>query len=154
MNLFWAFFYNSIGIPIAAGIFFLSLGWKLSPMLGATAMSLSSVCVVTNALRLRKFKGIEKDYEKNKLTENCNINCKVENNKKESIKMKIINIDGMACNHCKMSVEKALNSIEGITNVEVSLENKNAKIECSEEISNDKIKEVIEEAGFTVIEIN
>lgn len=144
MNLFWAFFYNCIGIPIACGVFYLGLGFKLNPMFGALAMSLSSVCVVTNALRLKNFKP--------KFKLNLNKNMK---NKKEEIKMytKTINIEGMQCNHCKMSVEKVLNSIEGITKVNVSLENKNAKIEANKEIDDNKIKEVIEEAGFKVKEI-
>lgn len=133
MNLFWAFFYNAIGIPLAAGVFYKALGWTLSPMIGAAAMSLSSVCVVSNALRLRKFKTNYK--EENKMNK------------------KIISIEGMSCNHCKMSVEKALNSLEGVAKVEVSLENQNAIIESSINVENSKIEEVITEAGFEVKEI-
>ena len=136
MNLFWAFFYNCIGIPIAAGVFYKQLGVKLSPMIGAAAMSLSSVCVVTNALRLKKFRSNFKE------------------DKKVVMNTKTIYIQGMQCNHCKMSVEKALNSIEGVTKVEVSLENKKALIESNREIENSKIIEVIQEAGFIVKNID
>ncbi len=134
MNLFWAFFYNAIGIPVAAGVFYSSFGFKLSPMIGAVAMSLSSVCVVTNALRLNKFRP---DFKE----------------KKNKMITKIIYIEGMQCNHCKMSVEKALDKLEGINKVEVNLENKNAVIELEKKIDNNKIKEVIKEAGFEVKDI-
>lgn len=137
MNLFWAFFYNMLGIPIACGIFYTSFGLKLSPMLGAAAMSLSSVCVVTNALRLKRIKLRKKEEVTQKMSE----------------KTKKIIIEGMHCNHCKMTVEKALGSLGGVTNVDVNLEQKEATITINSEVEEGKIKEVIEEEGFEVKEI-
>ena len=134
MNLFWAFFYNIIGIPVAAGVLFNKFGVSLNPMIGAAAMSLSSFCVVTNALRLRKF---EIDFGEEKIKMNT----------------KTIKIEGMHCNHCKMSVEKILNSVEEVAKVTVNLEEKNAIIEFNGEIDNAKIKAMIEEEGFEVIGI-
>lgn len=165
LSLFWAFIYNIIGIPVAAGLFYPMFGLKLNPMLGAVAMSLSSVCVVTNALRLRRFKNknLEKiavkkfsdddmdiiKNEMNKMVEE--LKTKVE--KKENNIMKTIKINGMACNHCKMTVEKVLNAIDGVEKAEVNLENKEAIVTLSKEIENEVFKAVIEDAGFEFVEI-
>ena len=148
INLFWAFFYNIIGIPIAAGVFYLSRGLRLCPMIGGAAMSLCSVCVVTNALTLNLFK--TKKYSE------LSNQKQLGNESKEGDKdmyIKKISIDGMQCNHCKMTVEKVLSALEGTTKVEVNLENKVAVLESQIEMDENKIREVIEEAGFVVIEI-
>lgn len=137
MNLFWAFFYNIIGIPIACGIFYSSFELKLNPMLGALAMSLSSVCVVTNALRLKRFK------PKNVIG----------GDKKMSGYIKTIKIEGMSCNHCKMAVEKVLKDISGVKKVTVDLGKKQAIIEADRNIDDKKIKEVIKDEGYEVKEI-
>ena len=137
MNLFWAFFYNSVGIFIASGILYPKFGITLSPMIGALAMSLSSVCVVTNALRINKFKV---KYEEERKME-------------KKIYEKNVYIEGMSCNHCKMSVEKALKGIDGVENVAVKLDDKKASITSTKSINNDKIKKVIEDIGFEVKDI-
>lgn len=140
MSLFWAFFYNIIGIPVAAGVFYLSFGLKLNPMIGAAAMSLSSVCVVLNALRLKKFKSnsLENKIANEKL------------GKEEKKIMKKLIVDGMSCNHCKMSVEKALKEINGVEEVDVNLKTKEVVISSNKKIDNKVIEEIIKEAGFEV----
>ncbi len=155
LSLFWAFIYNIIGIPVAAGIFYPMFGLKLNPMFGALAMSLSSVCVVTNALRLRKFKSNNLNNNIVIIDSQKDVNKEVKTikNEEENRTMKTIKINGMACNHCKMTVEKVLNAIDGVEKVEVNLENKEAVITLSKEIENDVFKSVIEDAGFEFVEI-
>lgn len=136
LSLFWAFIYNIIGIPIAAGLLYNVNGLKLSPMIGAAAMSLSSFCVVSNALRLRFFKPrktVNKDEEKDN--------------------MKTVYVEGMMCEHCKARVEKALSEVEGVLSANVSLEEKKASVELEKEVSDEVLKKAVEDAGYTVKDI-
>ena len=139
-NLFWAFFYNTIGIPLAAGVLYPAFGITLSPMFGAAAMSLSSVCVVFNALRLRFFKPL-------RIEETIH-----QTNIKEEVKMTTeLQIEGMMCEHCKKHVEDALKGIAGVTAVTVSLENKNAVVTSDTEISMEEYSKVIDDAGYKLL---
>lgn len=138
INLFWAFFYNSIGIPLAAGLLYPAFGIKLNPMFGAAAMSLSSVCVVTNALRLRFFKP-QNDFSANK-------NIKAITEEKKMIK--IMKVNGMSCNHCKMAVEKALSAVSGVESAVVELDKKQATITLSGDASDNALTHAVSEAGF------
>ena len=137
-NLFWAFFYNIIGIPLAAGLLYPTFGLKLNPMFGAAAMSMSSVCVVLNALRLR-YLHIEHDSSVNKKNE-------------EESKMEIeLKIEGMMCAHCQKHVHEALSKIEGVTEVQVDLEGKKAKVTATKNIPIQVFEKVIIDAGYTLV---
>jgi len=147
-NLFWAFFYNALGIPLAAGVFYGWLGWQLSPMVGAACMGLSSVFVVTNALRLRKFKPEQTAAAADAAASpDAGINLATETGK-ESIKMeKKINIDGMMCKHCEAAVSKALNSIDGLE-AKVVLEDNAAYV--TGEASDEEMTQAVEKLGYEV----
>ena len=161
-NLFWAFFYNSIGIPLAAGLLFIPFGLKLSPMFGAAAMSLSSVCVVSNALRLKFFKprkatvsaasshfgSIDHSVNVVQLETHKSVPHIQNQSHKEEQTMKIM-IEGMMCNHCTGAVSKALNAIEGV-NANVSLEDKAAYITLTQDVSKETLTQAITDAGYEV----
>lgn len=141
-NLFWAFIYNVIGIPLAAGVWIPIFGWTLSPMFGAAAMSLSSFCVVTNALRLN-FLNIRSSKRDRKI--------KNKTNKKEKNTMTTtLKINGMMCPHCEATVKTALESIDGVTSAEVSHESGTAVVTLSKEVSEDVLKKAVVDKGYTV----
>ena len=145
-NLFWAFIYNIIGIPLAAGVFINILGWRLNPMFAAAAMSLSSFCVVTNALRLNLFKMYDskRDHKiKNTL--------KTTTEKETKTMEKTLKIEGMMCGHCEMHVKKALEALDGVTNAEVSHKAGTAVVTMEKEITNDVLKQAVEDQGYKVI---
>ncbi len=143
-NLFWAFFYNILGIPLAAGIFYSFLGWKLSPMFAGAAMSLSSVTVVLNALRLRFFKpSIAYINEDLNIIEDKNI--------KDKNMTKNFKVDGMSCGHCSGRVEKALKALDEVVSVKIDLATKDVEIELSKDVENSVLENAIKEAGYEVI---
>ena len=150
-NLFWAFFYNACGIPLAAGVFYTAFQWKLSPMFGAAAMSLSSFFVVMNALRLRFFHVLKKpEQEERQQIE------KAEEKKEEPImknkKNLTMKVEGMMCAHCQAAVTKALNAVDGVE-AEVSLEKKEAYIKAPEDVDPETLKKAVEDAGYQVVSV-
>lgn len=167
-NLFWAFVYNAIGIPLAAGVFYSILGWKLNPMFAGGAMSMSSVSVVSNALRLKFFKPtkIINDIELEEKAKIMSIN----NDEKADIKKdfsnksnnknnggnkmkKTLKVEGMSCGHCKAAVEKALKGIDGVDSAVVDLNNKTAEVTLNKNLNNDILSNAVTEAGYEVVEV-
>ncbi len=140
MNLFWAFFYNVIAIPLAAGAFYGILGLRLTPMVGAAAMSVSSLTVVLNALRLRRFRAETPPPDTDKTTEN----------EEEEPEMKqIIEVTGMHCGHCAAAVEEALAALPGVKKAKADHEQNRAVISVAAAVPADAIKAAVEGAGFT-----
>ena len=140
-NLFWAFIYNVIGIPLAAGVWIPIFGWQLNPMFGAAAMSLSSFCVVSNALRLNWFKVHDASRDKK---------IKRKENKEESTMTKTMKIEGMMCGHCEARVKKALEALEQVESAEVSHEAGTAVVTLKEEVADDVLKKAVEDQDYEV----
>ena len=145
-NLFWAFFYNVIGIPLAAGVWIPLFGWKLNPMFGAAAMSLSSFCVVTNALRLNLFKMHDAGKDKK-------IKAKADHKKEETTMTKTMKIEGMMCGHCEATVKKTLEAIAGVEAAEVSHEAGTAVVTLTAEVADDVLKKAVEDKDYKVTDI-
>ena len=144
-NLFWAFFYNVIGIPLAAGVWIPVFGWQLNPMFGAAAMSLSSFCVVSNALRLNWFKMYDAGRDK-KIKNN-------HKNKEETTMTKTMKIEGMMCGHCEARVKKVLEALPEVETAEVSHEAGTAVVTLSAEVSDDVLRKAVEDQDYKVLEI-
>lgn len=160
-NLFWAFFYNVIGIPLAAGVWIPIFGWTLNPMFGAAAMSLSSFCVVTNALRLNLFNMHDAKKDKKlknpaiikELVDNNKTNHNQENKEIGTMK-KTMKIEGMMCGHCEATVKKALEGLDGVASAEVSHETGTAVVELSADVADDVLKKTVEDKDYKVTAIN
>ncbi len=145
-NLFWAFFYNALGIPLAAGVFYPFLRWQLSPMIAAAAMSFSSVFVVLNALRLRFFHADHAQVP-------AELTKSIQNEKGKKTMKKIIRIDGMMCAHCQAHVEKALNALDGV-NAKVDLQAKTAEVTLTADVSDETLKKAVTDAGYEPVSIS
>ena len=144
-NLFWAFFYNCIGIPLAAGMFISALGWKLNPMFGAAAMSLSSFCVVTNALRLNFFDMYSSKHDVKKRHKAVK--------QEEKTMTKTLKIEGMMCGHCEARVKKTLEAIDGVESAEVSHVSGTAVVTLSKDVADDVMKSAVEAQDYKVLGI-
>ena len=149
-NLFWAFFYNIIGIPLAAGVWIQLFGWTLNPMFGAAAMSLSSFCVVTNALRLNLFKVYDASHDRKRVKKHDNN----KNSKGEKNMEKTLNIEGMMCGHCEARVKKALEALAQVDEAVVSHESGTAVVKLNVDVDNAVLKETVEAQDYKVTGIN
>jgi len=154
-NLFWAFFYNCIGIPIAAGLLIPVMGLELNPMFGAAAMSLSSFCVVSNALRLNWFDIKSSKRDKKKETAEIDSDFRKEYCEEKIVEVKeittmkkVIGVEGMMCPHCSAHVEKALKGVDGVSEVTVDLEGKKAHVVLGAEVSDEVLMATVKEAGY------
>ena len=152
-NLFWAFFYNAIGIPLAAGVFFIGFGLKLNPMFGAAAMSLSSFFVVSNALRLKLFQPSFQREAVPLSSEDAAVTTIKTIEKENETMTKVMKIEGMMCTHCSGRVEKALNGLEGVSAV-VNLEEKSAVITLTAPVSDETLVKAVTDAGYDVVSLN
>ena len=154
-NLFWAFFYNIIGIPLAAGVWIPLFGWKLSPMFGAAAMSLSSFCVVSNALRLNLFdiRSAKRDRQA-KPVQAFAINNSQDTEEEDMFgkNKKTLKVEGMMCEHCEARVKNALEALDGVEKAEVSHKKGTAVVTCKDEVSDELLKSTVEQQGYQVIE--